>query len=282
MNRRHSMATALGFCAALLLSASPVAAGPIFLTGHDPDFHAHDVPGPGGQDHLLETGLNFALGGGSGKILWVEAIMAPPSGHRIGANGLTDIGLVAGVDFDVVNGAMFATVDLSLYDAIGVASSFGGLLTRAELDALIAREADIAAFINAGNGLFASSECYPCGADLLAGPTTPDLFGYLPISVTSIGATGSFTVTPYGMSLGLMDGDMNFPTHNSFGATGGLNIVDIDSAGAATTLAGVVRITDGGFDPTPVPEPSSLILVGSAALGLLKRARSRKRAKELS
>jgi hypothetical protein len=142
------------------------------------------------------------------------------------------------------------------------------MLSRAELDALIARSSDIADFINGGGGLFASAECYPCGANLMAGPTAPNLFGFLPVPVTSIGANPPFHVTPYGTSLGLVDGDMNDPTHNSFGLIGGLNIVDTDAAGFATTLAGIVRITDGEIVPVDVPEPATLALLSAGLLGI--------------
>ena len=258
--------------ATVVLATAPLAsAGPIFLTGHDPDFHAHDVSGPGGQDNLLAKGLAFATGGAAGKFLWVESRIPTPGGHRIGEAGLNDIGLVLGVDYDRANGAEFATANLNDYTAIVIASSFGGLMTRAELDALIARKTDIENFINAGGGLFANSECYPCGANLLAGPTAPQLFGYLPVAVSSIAANGPFSVTPYGASLGLTNADMNFPTHNSFGLTGGLNVVDVDASGNPTTLAGIVQINNGVI--TPVPEPGSLMLLGIGAAALVARMR---------
>lgn len=259
-------------CLSVLAMSLPhlAQAGPVFLTGHDPDFHTQ--PGLGNAGALLAKGLSFVTGGtyndhsAATKFLWVESFIAAPGGHVKGYNALDDIGALAVVDYDIVDATGFASVNLSSYKAIAIASSFGGTLTRAELDALIARKADIASFINAGGGLFASSECFPCGANLLGGASAPDLFGYLPINVSSIGAAAPFTVTAYGASLGLTNADMNDPTHNSFGQTGGLNVVDTDSNGNATTLAGVVNVDPGGFRPTP--EPGSLLLAGAALAGL--------------
>lgn len=257
---------AAGF-AAVFVFASPVLAGPIFLTGHDPDFHSQDNAGAA---NLLGTALDYVTGGtynlsDGNKFLWVESRAGTPGGHRIGENGLGTIGLSLGTHYDRANGAEFASVTLSDYTAIAIASSYGGLMRRAELDALIARESEIKDYVNAGGGLFAGAECDNCGADLLG--VNPNLFGYLPINVTSIGASGPFNPTAFGASLGLTFGDLNSPTHNSFGETGGLGIVDMDAAGNPTTLAGDVFIDAGGFTPK-IPEPASLTLFGIGLLGL--------------
>lgn len=279
----------LSFTAFMLFGIGSSIAGPVFLTGHDPDFHAQ--PGFGSGQNLLRAGLSFATGGtyndanaATPQFLWVESAMGTPGGpgvpggHLRGENGLIALGLSSALHYDVVSATGLATVNFSNYSAIGIASSFGGTLGRAELDGLIARSADIAAFINAGGGLFASAECYPCGANLLAGATAPDLFGYLPVDVTSIGANPPFTVTAAGAGAPffLANGDVNDPTHNSFGLTGGLSVLDRDQSGNATTLAGIVRIDDGGF--TPVPEPSSwMLLLLATVLLLTTQARMRLR-----
>ena len=275
MMRARSCGFLLGI--ALLLMPAPTSAGPIFLTGHDPDFHAQSSAG---AQNLLRAGLQFATGNtyNSGtKFLWVESFLLPTAGHLRGEDGLNAIGLTLGTHYDWVDAAGLPLVDFSLYDAIGVASSFGGMLTSAELNALIGRAADIATFINNGGGLFAAAECDSganCDASNMAAPHG-SMFGYLPIVVSSISNVAPFTITPFGSSLGLGNGDINDPTHNSFGLIGGLQAVDLDAAGRPTTLAGNVRVSDGGLEA--IPEPTSMVLLGTGLAGLAARQRRRRK-----
>src|SRR5215472_9902516 len=100
-----AVATALG----IAVGVGPVQAGPVFLTGHDPDFHSQDSARAA---VLLKTALSFVTNGtyndGIHKFLWVESNIAPPPGHRIGENGLLTIGLLPNVNFDQVNAAGLA------------------------------------------------------------------------------------------------------------------------------------------------------------------------------
>ena len=158
--------------------SSAVQAGPIFLTGHDPDFHAQLTTS---ARNLLKSGLGFVTGGtytnpvdggagslnlGAGKFLWVESrigdagLPSLPGGYFVGESGLGSIGLTLGTDYDRVNGTEFGAVNLANYSAIAIASTFGGLLRNVELNALNARKTDIENFINGGGGLLALSQSF--------------------------------------------------------------------------------------------------------------------------
>ena len=271
MKRLVSVAAAC----ALLAAASAANAGKIYLTGHDPDFHAQ---GQVDGQVQLNVALNYVTGGtyndGSTKFLWVESDLAATSGHRVGFDGLAAIGVGAG-NVDRVDALGFSTVDLSGYSAIVVASSFGGMLTSAEINAMIARSADIASFINSGHGLAAFAECFQtsaCDGSNLTVPTVP--FGYLPISVVSVDTVAPYHVTAFGASLGLSDDIVSdCCTHNSFSKIGGLGIVDLDLNGVPTTLAGDVHVTEHGF--TPEPATWAMMLLGFGGVGAMLRRRAR-------
>lgn len=269
---------------ALMLTMSPQAwgdtVGSIFLTGHDPDFHAWVGGNSVGAQHINQAAINFITdpafnpyaAAGINKFLFVESKISPPSGHVDGENGIISSGYVAGVNYDVATAATLATALGQLgttYDAIVIASDFGGILTQAELDILNANSGLIISFLNSGGGLYAMAEGNN-GAGL-----TPNggWFNFLPCVVSHQNLNQSesgFTVTPFGVGLGLTNVDVNGnASHNIFTDTCGLNIVDTDASGNIMSLAARGTVTGGGVNQ--VPEPVSLVLFSSGLLGLVAR-----------
>jgi len=231
--------------------------GSVFLTGHDPDFHATLGGNTTGARNINTAAVDFVMdpvrntfvAAGVNKFMFVESSIAPPGGHTVGNAGIIASGYVDGTDYDRHDAGTLggALDDLgTTYSAIVIASDFGGLLTQAELDILNARAADIISFLNAGGGLYAMAESNG-GSGL-----TPNggHFGYLPFVVVSapLGQTEiGNTVTPFGAGLGLADADVNGnASHNIFTETSGLTIVDIDSAGNILSLAARGEINPGG------------------------------------
>jgi len=247
--------------------------GSIFLTGHDPDFHASLGGNSLGAQHLNQQALNFILNpafnpyvaAGAHKFLFVESTISPPSGHTVGMNGLVASGYVLGTDFDRVDASGLNAALNGLgttYGGIVVASDFGGILTQAELNILNARAGDIDSFLNTGGGLYAMAEGNS-GAGLTPGG---GWYNFVPIVTSTVNLNESEvgnTVTAFGSSLGLANADVNGnASHTIFLTTGGLSIVDVDSAGNILSIAG--RVT--------VPEPTTITLLGMAtALFAIRR-----------
>jgi hypothetical protein len=259
--------------AVLMATCSTTFAGAIFLTGHDPDFHASLGGNAAGAQAINTAAIDFVMDAAynpfvatASKFLFVESNIPVPGGHTVGMNGILASGYAAS-SFDQVNAlGLSAALDLlgvaGGYSAIVIASDFGGILTQAELDILNARSTDIISFLNAGGGLYAMAESN-LGAGLTPGGGQ---YGYLPFIVTST-ALNQYevgnTVTAFGASLGLTNADLNGnASHSYFSATGGMDAVDLDPDGHILSLATRSQITTSGV----VPEPTSLILFG---LGLL-------------
>ena len=291
MNRLLGKTLLALFSLAIALSANTASAASVFLTGHDPDFHASN---PGGTaidsqgavninntaiSFIMNPTFNLSVAGGATKFLFVESSMSPPGGHRIGKNGIIQSGYTEGVDFDHANASTLNTALNMLgstYGGIVVASDFGGLLAQAELDILNSRSADIIDFLNIDNGgLYAMAESNN-GSGLTPGGGH---FGFLPFVVSTTGLNQSeagTTVTAFGAALGLTNADVsdNF-SHNIFNDDFGLNIVDVDSAGNILSLAGR-GVIDPGSGLNPVPVPAAVWLFGTALIGFVGMSRRRK------
>jgi hypothetical protein len=269
---------------AALLVPGLAAAGSIFLTGHDPDFHfVANEPGenPAGAEKLIQVAIGFAMDQaanplvqrGARKFVFVSSKMTPPSGHMDTLGAIVNAGYVAGTDFDEHDATTLGSALDALgttYGGIVVASDFGGILTQAELDVLNARSADIVTFLNEGGGLVAFAES-DGGAQL-----TPSggQFGFLPFVVTSTAFNQSEsgnTLTPFGASLGLAPSDVNGNfSHNVFVSDFGMEVVDMDPSGDILTLAARGTIGAGGVTTTlptttttPTTSTTTTTLTGS-------------------
>jgi hypothetical protein len=248
--------------------------GSVFLTGHDPDFHAILGGNALGAQHINQIAIGFIqdpafnpyYAGGVHRFLFVESSIAPPGGHTDGVNGIIASGYTQGVDFDRVDASTLNAALNGLgatYSGLVVASDFGGILTQAELDILNARAVDIATFVNSGGGLYAMAEGNS-GAHL-----TPNggWFNFVP-TVTSSAALNQSevgnTVAPFGAGLGLVNGDINGnASHTIFLNLGGLQAVDFDAAGHVLSAAGRVSI--------PGPGGAAVVLAWGMVMGRRRR-----------
>ena len=238
------LATSLATVFGLVPGLAPVAAhaatpGGVFITGHDPDFHALVGANTTGSRNLIRRGVEYVtFGAASPTMLLVSSRISPPAGHVDSAIGLS----LSGYSFDIAaapgQGVLdLNTVDFNAYDVIVVASDFGGILRQAELDILNARSSDVISYINNGGGLVAFAESNNGSHLTPAGGH----FDYLPFLATE----NPFdqpefgnTVTPFGASLGITNADVNGnASHNIFTGTGGMEVVDIDDQSNILTLA---------------------------------------------
>jgi hypothetical protein len=241
----------ISLAALAMLLAVPAWAdgGSIFLTGHDPDFHASRGGNTTGAQHINQIAIGFIQdpafnpfkAASIDKFLYVQSRISVPGGHTDGKAGIVASGYTEGTDFEH-HDASTLDAELNLlgtkYSAIVLASDFGGILTQAELDILNARSGDIIDFLNDGGGIYALSQGNG-GAHL-----TPQggHFDFLPFIISSTALDQvevGIEVTPFGASLGLTNSDVNGnASHSFFAGTFGLNAVDLDPQDHILTLAG--------------------------------------------
>ncbi len=265
--------------ASLSIAALTASAGSVFVTGHDPIWHANQGGNTVGATNLAQTGIDYARNGSALPFLYIESKTTPvPPGNVRTESFLTSVlgygGQYVVMDAADLSGLADFRTTLDSYSAIVVASDHGGMLGAAELAFLNGRVADIISFLNAGGGLYAEAESNATG---MIGAEDP--FGFLPFLVTSTSfqaAETSNTVTSFGAGLGLVAGDVNGNfSHNFFSSTGGLSPVDLFNGDPSMplTLAFRGQIDTGGVIPIPEPETYALMLAGPGALGMVARRR---------
>jgi len=216
-------------------SAAPAAVtttpGGIFVTGHDPDFHAHLGGNAAGAQHIIQKSIDYVTFGAASPSVLLVTDLDVGTCASDSRQGLDD----SGFTYDVADygsgtpGVLdLNTVDLGDYDVVVIASDFGGCLKQSELDILNDRTNDLIDYVNAGGGVVAFSE-------VLTGA-----FGYFPFVSSTAASQGEsgFHVTALGASMGLVDDDVNGNfSHSILTATGGLAAVDHDGAGNAISYA---------------------------------------------
>lgn len=253
---------------ALSLGVDRAAAGSIFLTGHDPDFHAvEEGRNAGGAQRINQVAIGFVMDrrhnpfvDRAPRFLYVESSGDAPDGHVHGVGGIEASGFTEGVDFEHHDASTLAAALDELgttYSAIVVASDFGALLRQDELDILNAHASQIGKFLNAGGGLYAMAQTGG-GSGL-----TPrgGYFHFLPQVIATIPTAqveDGYSLTPYGASLGLTSADINGNfSHLTFDVQGNFNfqVVDRDSQGRIISLT------------SRTPEAGTSVLVSLPLLG---------------
>ena len=215
--------------------SSAATPGGVFITGHDPDGHAWRGDNTTGAQHILQRSVSYVTFGRNNPRILLVASLIPVSSDADPRPGLIASGFNV---FDVADDGTAGvptldlhTVDLSNYDVIIIGS---GIL-QSELDLLNLRASDLANFVNTGHGIMALSE----GGG--HGNTSHDRFAFLPFNIAPQPDNQDeflFELTPDGEGLGLSAFDVNFnASHDIFQSSGGLKIIDTDSAGNIISLA---------------------------------------------
>lgn len=270
---------------ALVAFSMTALAGPVVLTGDDLEDHI----GFTGAFYQSLFANQYALSSNAGAGILVLG-GAASLGTVFGGGPLDLRTLIPGgpgaAPTTVVGGAAAiaaAAFDASLYKMIYVPSdafdTFGGV-TAAENAALAGRSGAIATWVNTGGGLWANTQGVITGS-----PWTfvGGLGGIATIDCGPGGCADAITETAAGLAAGLpLDGD-HCCFHTAF-VNGtyepvGLSALAFYDAGQGS-FSGHAAIIGGGATTTitpAIPEPGTLLLLGSGLVGVATRIRKTKK-----
>jgi hypothetical protein len=263
------LGTVAGF--GLLPMARPAAAGQIFLTGHDADFH-DTVAGSASATAALQSESVFVRGGSTLPVLVLD------SGTEL-SSALTALGIPnTRVLPTAVTDSMFSHTTYSAFAVASEVSCGGCDNSPADNAAIASHLSAIGAFVTAGGGILG-----------LAGAADPLAYAYVPTAASNGGGnppSSGFVETAAGTAVGLLaeNGD---PTHNFFNTPGspglsslfqvaevnGSNIESLFISGATIGCVGSSCTISSG-----VPEPSTwaMMLLGFASIGFMAYRRKSK------
>jgi hypothetical protein len=245
--------------ALLSLPASTAFAGRLVVTGHDADLHCTNND----QCHFVKIAVDFVRAGAPDPTKPVLVLDRSDLDMNVALDNAFGPGAVPRVIMDP-RSPEFASAALTTdqYSAILVASdtTCGGCdlneptetSETPDSDAINARKDAIAAFFNAGGGIFAAAGSSHGDGDTDTGPDT--YYNFVPLPLGGKQVAPPFTLTEPGRALGFEDStngigtndDINCcPTHNSF---------QEPPSGSALQVAERDSSTSSTGEPAPAPE----------------------------
>lgn len=231
-------------------------AGRIVYLGLDPTSHNVPEAGP-----LMFNAASWAGGSADPSIAVVNEITG------FGGNTVTKLGAQGFTDVTSVASGSLTAIDLSVFDLLYVAPTTAG----STVANLIAASSDIAAFVAGGGGLVVEPEVFAAGS----WSWVPDaaLIGHSG-STNDTGNTVTIVEPLHPVMSGLSSAGLSnwlISVHSTFATPGAAGYTTLATKGGVAAII----VKDTGPEPPAVPEPGTLLLVTTGALGLFAIRRRR-------